>query len=360
MECVPVAIEMANTDMVSEITRYVEAELGWQVVVDSDHYPAALVITDHQRTGRPYIHIGGPELDIASALRAGAKDALVWPRDAPRLRSLDLGTQVIRSGRRLVISQASPQTGASTIALGLAAVYAWAGQKVALAAGPTILQFAGMHHPGRVLACPNLWLVSPQAGPPDGVDMVIVEAPVSTKTQILVGRPDRMLVSTARAYPTIRRVVTIGEGELMVREARTLIGQARHNHLEWSFRIARAGLRGALPQSFPGRFLKALARLVGQPVPGVYAAGQAKRPPALLPPHHGRGRHARMHPPRPQLTPEDLHSGEPTLVSAKQAVGSGTSRASAQNVVDGPGFEGTDMALAKCGAPITAVGEEPK
>lgn len=273
MECLPVAIEISGQDLHTAVSRYVEGVLGWQVVVDSAHYPAALVLSDRPVPGRPYVIIGDATLDVASALRAGAKDALIWPTDADRLASLDIGRTPIRSGRRLVISQAAPHVGASTLAVALGAIYAWAGVKVALAAVPNMIRATGMPHPGRVLACPNLWLIDPDAGPPDGFGMVIVEAPLGDKTQILVGRPDRRVCQASRQHPQLRRVITIGDGELRPDEVRKIVGKRRYGHLDWSHRIARAGLRGALPQSFPGRFLMQLATLVGQPVPGLTKKG---------------------------------------------------------------------------------------
>lgn len=269
MDCLPVSIEISSPDLRAAVTRYVESNLGWQVVVDSAHYPAALVLADQPQSGRPYVHIGDESLNVTEALRAGAKDALVWPSDAERLANLQMKRSGIRTGRRLIISQAGARVGASTLALALGAIYAWAGTKVALAAGPALIRAAGMPHPGRVLACPNLWLIDPDAGPPDGFGMVIVEAPLGEKTQVLVGRPDRELVVGARTVAQLRRIITIGEGELRPEEIRSAVGASRYGHLDWSHRIARAGLRGALPQSFPGRFLKELADVVGQPVPGL-------------------------------------------------------------------------------------------
>lgn len=279
MDCLPVAIEIASPDLRTAVTRYVESDLGWQVVVDSAHYPAALVLADQPISGRPYIHIGDETLDVAAALRAGAKDALIWPGDAGRLARVNVKRSGIRTGRRLIISQAGPHVGASTLALALGAIYAWSGTKVALAAGPKLIRATGMPHPGRLLACPNLWLIDPDAGPPDGFGMVIVEAPLGEKSQVLVGRPDRQLVHQARTHSQLRRVISIGDGELRPEEIRAAVGANRHGHLDWSHRIARAGLRGALPQSFPGRFLKQLADLVGQPVPGLSGRAASVLPP---------------------------------------------------------------------------------
>lgn len=291
MDCLPVAIEIASPDLRTAVTRYVESNLGWQVVVDSAHYPAALILADQPQPGRPYVHIGDSTLDIAGALRAGAKDALIWPDEADRLASVAVKRSGIRTGRRLIISQAGPHVGASTLALALGAIYAWSGTKVALAAGPPVIRATGMPHPGRILACPNLWLIDPDAGPPDGFGMVIVEAPLGEKTQVLVGRPDRQLVRQARTHAQLRRIITVGDGELRPEEIRAAVGANRYGHLDWSHRIARAGLRGALPQSFPGRFLKQLAELVGQPVPGLTKRGQAALPPGAA----GKGyRQSRM------------------------------------------------------------------
>lgn len=307
MDCLPVAIEIASQDLRTAVTRYVESDLGWQVVVDSPHYPAALVLADQPVSGRPYVHIGDESLDVAEALRAGAKDALIWPADASRLATLDLKRTGIRTGRRLIISQAGAHVGASTLALALGAIYAWSGVKVALAADPKMVRAVGVPHPGRILTCPNLWLIDPDAGPPDGFGMVVVEAPLGEKTQILVGRPDRYLLHRSRTHPHLRRIITIGEGELRPDELRSAIGAQRYSHLDWSHRIARAGMRGALPQSFPGRFLKQLADLVGQPVPGL-----SRRSKTVLSPGSGS---QRPRPTRAQVSgatsqvPAEVHSG---------------------------------------------------
>lgn len=272
MECVPVAITLNSPDLCAEVTRYVEGVLGWQVIEDSPHFPAALILAHEPVPGRETIVIGQDDLDVAEALRQGATDALVWPQDAHRLAGLVVKPKGIRASRRLVISQAGSHVGASTLALGIGAIYAWSGIRVALAAQPNCLASAGMHHPGRVLACPNLWLLDPADGPPDGFSMVIVEAPLSEKTHVIVGRPDRELIRAWRMSPQARRVLSLGDGELLPDEVTQIVGKSRHRHIAWSQRIARAGLRGALPQGFPGRFLKDLATILGQPVPGASLA----------------------------------------------------------------------------------------
>lgn len=264
----PVAVELSTAELRNEVSRYVEHVLGWQVVVDSPHYRAALMITDHPVPDRRCVCIVKDDAAIANALREGAVEAIVWPRDAQRLASVSSPNPVIRSGRRLVISQSGHQVGASTLALAIGAIYAWAGTKVALAASPEVIKATGMEYPGRILACPNLWLLTPDAGPPDGFGLVVVEAPISPKTQILVGRPDRDLARGAARTPQARRIIAIGEGECRPAEVCHMVGAQRFGHFPWSFRIARAGLRGALPQSFPGRFLADLAQLLGQPLSG--------------------------------------------------------------------------------------------
>ncbi|WP_336250760.1 hypothetical protein [Stomatohabitans albus] len=299
MECMPVAINLNAPDLAQAVGRYVESMLGWQVVEDSDHLPAKLILCDSPTPGRRCVVIGDDRLNREQAMRDGALDALVWPRDASRLGNVTFKPKRIQAKRRLVISQSAPHVGASTLSLAIGSVYAWAGMRVALAATPETIVAAGMQYPGRLLACPNLWLIDPEAGPPNGFGIVIVEAPLSEHTQIIVGRCDRALVSAARTYPMARRVIGIGDGELLPREVGAFVGMGRFGHVGWSYRIARAGLRGALPQAFPGRFLKVLSRTLGQPVPGVWTPRRGNTRHQSTPSQSRHSSVARPHPQEP-------------------------------------------------------------
>lgn len=380
MDCIPVALDLDDLDLRIEVGRYVEQELGWQVVVDSPQFPAALFLSDRPLARRPYVlvlatpadrerygqgerdggsstglahdlplgsgaggeatlwlgHSPGSGLsgasgfpavagtssasgvpdgsgvsdasgwDRATALAHGAIDMIHWPEDKARLASIDSTRLNPPTRRSFVISPVQPQVGTSTLTIAIGAILGWSGKRVALAADPSILAATGMQRVGRVLACPNLWLVNPDAGAPRGFDIHLIQAPASTQTSLLVGRPNRATVRLGCSLPGVP-VITVGEGEFLTGELKGFLGRRRLIHLDWSQRIARAGLRGALPQAFPGRMLRDLADGLSLPVPG-HRKGANTRP------------KARRNRPTRQTDPQ-LVSAEVSLATLQQGGG---------------------------------------
>ncbi|QBI19390.1 hypothetical protein ER308_07395 [Egibacter rhizosphaerae] len=336
----PVAVCL-EPPLYDEVAGWVEQHLGWQVVTpEGPPSPALFLVAParvSERDGPAVVVIDGvaDAEAVRTALDAGALDALGWPEDRERLATLaertgrpsTHGERTAAGGggstphgrspdhvqpggpRLLVITGIGGGVGASTVALALAGLTAWAGHSVVVCGGDDLLALAGRDRwqgPGGravaaldagagqeietlAVAVPGVerlrllgdgrpvrrvagWpadLVVVDAGPEgDGVaedadtEELAGEAAVPGRgsgSRLRVARPDGRLV---RAPRTGDPLVLVGDGPLSRRAVRGERGRNAVVSVPWSARVGVAGVRGRVPGALPGSWLAALRRLL--------------------------------------------------------------------------------------------------
>lgn len=258
----------------------------------------------------PVVLVVGGGVDGVDAARAatvaGARAVVAWPGDRDRL--VDLVDE--RSGRRpdprpgLLVGGASGGVGTTTVALALAGLAAWRGAHVlALVHGdvPTRCGRAveGSAVDREALAGPATWgAARPVAGldrlrvlrtdgpvrsePVDAgsADLVVRDGGVGSDADVLVLRRDAAGLS-ALVATTAGTVVCSDAGVARPRALRKAAGGRRIVVVDWSVRVARAGLARRVPAGLPGTWLRSLARVLpddGWVVPRVGRARAAQPP----------------------------------------------------------------------------------
>lgn len=273
------------------LLRLVEGALGWQAVdPDDDVLPAACVLVDvttaAQPTGLPRVLVvdaaDGPR---ALALAARGVDAVVGPD--PRADELVAAVAGLAPARRVdapwrVVASSAGGVGATTVAAAIAGLRAWQGDTALLvASGPTHVPDAPVVE-GRDLASPAVWeAAAPATALPElrvvgwrpGAELPAVAHPRTVveigdtelglhAVDVLVVRPDEAGRAAVVDVPAAPCVVVVGGGPLPVRAVVASAG-GPVVHVPWSARVARATAVGRLPAGLPGRWLGALAPLVG-------------------------------------------------------------------------------------------------
>lgn len=258
----PVHLDIADPALAEAVGRWVEHHLGWQVVADTPHLPARLVLADRPREGA--VLLTTDQLDGVGQDGVGHDGPVVaWPHQADRLADLTPRAPRRPLAPTVVVGGAAGGVGTSTVALALAASSAWEGTATWLVAGAALRHAAGLGE-GAVVDCPaapglsvtaDPGLVAHRAG---AGDLVVVDGGVHPSAAVLVARPDAALAAALATGPAGRLVVTVGDGGLRPAEVAALTDGHTHVHLRWDLRIARAGARGRLPGEFPGRWLRPL------------------------------------------------------------------------------------------------------
>lgn len=328
----------------AQVAAWVERDLGWQVVDGDGPLAPVVALTDGDGPRAPVVALtagdgplpwiavtdGAPDGEqVRRHLTAGARDVVGWPHERARLQAavaqVVAGVDVGVARPRLTVAGAAGGAGASTVALAIGGLLAWAGATVLVAGSADVVALAcaramevgwrgraastpgggfargdgpasggrdapaaslagdGDVAPGDALAAtgvprdggaapvavPGVDGLSVVHGVTDAVaaawdgDLVVVDAgtALSDEVTLVVSRPDRTLL---RARAAVRPVVVVGDGALGSRDCRALLGSALLAQLPSSARVARAGLLGRVPTALPGAWLRTLRAGLGQ------------------------------------------------------------------------------------------------
>ncbi|WP_370326456.1 hypothetical protein [Euzebya sp.] len=265
-DALPVAVDLADADLAADVVAHVESVLGWQVVDPTPHLPARLALADRVDPALPTVVVAARGTEPPPA--PGALAVLTWPDQADRLAGL-VPPAVVRRPARLVTAGAgtAPRVGTSTVALAIGAHHAWAGRTAVVVTDAAGRRLAGVPGPGRhpVAGVEGLSIADDviHAAVGEAADVVVVDRGAGGRARVVVGRPDADLVRAAADLDRTTTVITTGTGGLHRGELARLLDGRHHIPLPDSFRVARAGLRGRVPVGLPGRYLAALAPLVG-------------------------------------------------------------------------------------------------
>jgi hypothetical protein len=293
----PVAVLLSGV-LGEEVRAFAETEVGWQLVDVGAGLRPEVALAEHPVELVPWVHIvdGVPSAELVrTALQAGAIDVIGWPADRERLRSLPLGRRraVGRTGARgFTVAGVAGGVGTSTVALGVAALLATAGQRTTVVGGDDLLVLAGAgpwQGPGApdvaaldpASAAEEVQLLSlPVPGLPglrllgggavadtDGWpgDVVVIDAGTArgADVQLLCARPDAHLPAAGENGDGRPSVLLVGDGPLPKGVAQRVLGSRLVGAVPWSARVGRAGAAGRVPSGLPGSWLDALRAALG-------------------------------------------------------------------------------------------------
>lgn len=295
----PVAVDLPGL-LGQEVTGYVEGEAGWQVVTGGGPLAPVLALAPEVRPGPPCVVVvaGSPSAEqVRDGLLHGALDVLGWPVDRERLLEAPLRarTNGRRAGGPRVMGLAGLAGGAgtSTVALALGGLLAWSGRPTVVVGDDDLLALCGIDG-WRGPGAPELSELEPAAAgaelgslvrPVPGIEGLTVlgggtaglrstsgwkvgavvadlrtVAPAGAAragADLVLVRPDSSL-RAAIALPADVGVLVTGSGPLDRAGVRRLLGVPPVGWLPEDARVARAGVRGRVPSSLPGTWLRLL------------------------------------------------------------------------------------------------------
>lgn len=295
------------------ITRFVQAR-GWQPTDGGPLHPDVR-LTDVEAAdrvasdeGTPVVLLVGPGVGGVEGARAatvsGAASVLDWPAERDRLAEVvaPFRTRERPGPPRLTVGGAGGGVGTTTVALTVAGLSAWRGARVLALTHGSVPAACGAAVEADALAGPGTWLAATpvpgvgrlrvlrvrgsvvdrriHAGP---ADLVVCDLGVTADADVLVLRRDRAGLS-ALEDTTAGTVVCTDVGVASAHRIVRLAGGRRLVVLDWSVRVARAGLRGRVPAGLPGTWVRRLAGVAppaGEVVPrlgGASPAGRAGEP----------------------------------------------------------------------------------
>ena len=288
----PVCVDLPGR-LGEEVTAFVEAEAGWQVVGGDG--PLVPVLTLAERAAGPasvVVRAGSvASADVREGLLAGALDVLAWPEDRLRLLSLPGRLRPAAVGPAvpvLRIAGCRGGVGTSTVALAVGATVAWSGARALVIGDASLLRLAGIDSwqgPGAAelsvlggqaaseverVARPvagasglSILLAGASVPVPSGwpYEMVVVDLGVSgvADAHLVVGAADKSLADA----PSGADVLVVEHGPLDRAGVRRQLGRSPAGWLPYSARVARAGLAGRVPSALPGSWVKALRSGIG-------------------------------------------------------------------------------------------------
>jgi hypothetical protein len=289
-----------------EVTAWAEVEAGWQVIGGEGPPAPALTLASGVVADRACVvvvqGVPAPE-QVREALLAGALDVVAWPTERERLRAVPLrvAAPVPAAGGPVVLPVAglAGGAGASTVALAVGGVLAWAGRRTIVVGDEDLLALCGLggwegpgagdlaaldpaatalEVPGLVRPVPGLDRLSVLGGDARRVatcagwpaDTVVLDlrtpapgAPLAPG--LLVARADASL-RRPRRVPPGWRVLVLGIGPFDRATVHRLLGAHPTAWLPASDRVARAGASGRTPSALPGSWLATLrTTLLGPP-----------------------------------------------------------------------------------------------
>lgn len=284
----PVAVDLPP-DLSRDVSAFVEAEAGWQVVDSGGPLVPALHLTATPSQDRRCVVIATaatPLPELRSALLGGAIDVITWPDERHRLLEaparLPDETSSAHGPAVLRIAGARGGVGCSTVALAAAACVAWSGRRALIVCDSDALSLIGMSHwPGAGTA--ELAALGPQAAaevagvtkPVPGVeglsvlgggrdlagvggwpyDLVVVDAGTAAEgADVTVARADGAVAAAGDS--TV--VLVVEHGPLDRAGVRRRLGRRPTGWLPYSARVARAALAGRVPSALPGSWVKSV------------------------------------------------------------------------------------------------------
>lgn len=298
LDGLPVAVSLASA-LTDRVERYLEAELGWQVVGSDDAtLPPRIVIVDvtAQLPGDLTTVLLATRTDrletVAAAVgRLRPDEVVVWPDDRGHLAAAVAGL-VTRPSRPaatttlLCVGGAAGGVGTTSVALALAALSAWDGAAVLVVTRPPT-PLPGRPHSVAVLSSDRvLDAARPVAGvpglrhltvahAPDGdrdgrvdvaarsttIGAVVVDVGVEHDVDVLVVRRDR--AGLAAIEVTVAPVIVVqDDGPIPLAVLQRGAGGRRAIVVPRSIRVARADAAGRGPAAYPGAWLRRLRPVV--------------------------------------------------------------------------------------------------
>ena len=279
---------LVDAHLDSQLVPFLEGTLGWQVT-HGDELPAALALVGVDavavRDVPSVLLVRDTDPPDRAARAAGSATAVVrWPDERDCLdrlaaRLLARAEHAPRVAPTVRLGGAAGGVGTTTVALGLGGLLAWHGRAALVVASgdvplpdvPIVAPTALAAHrtwdaAAQVAGVPGLRVVATTPGPralvavPDDV-VVLRDDGVATEVDVLVAARDRAGMQAVDATAA-GAVVVVGRG-VVPRHAwdRATAGRARQVHVDWSVRVARAGVACRVPSSIPGRWLASLAPL---------------------------------------------------------------------------------------------------
>lgn len=286
-----------------EVQTWVEGELGWQVVPESGPPRPALTLCGADDVREGCVVVADGPVDAAllrRALAAGARDAVGWPDD--RLQLVEIAgrsesTPVQTGPPTLCVAGAGGGVGTSTVALALAGLAGWSGRDVVVLGGDDLMTLCGIG-PWQGAGLAELAALAPIDGAAElgalarpvagverlralgggrardadvsgwSVDLVVVDQGALARYEATSVQPRPDLVVTAPDARALAAAVVdapllvVGSGPLDRAGIRRAAGRTPAGWLDWSARVARAGVVGRVPGSLPGSWLESLRQAV--------------------------------------------------------------------------------------------------
>lgn len=283
----PVRLE-ADARMAGQLVPFLEGTLGWQVT-RGDELPAALALVTVGAVapaGTAAILLVRDEDPPDRAARAAADvDAVLrWPAERDRLddeamRLLAVAERARPTTPTVRLGGAAGGVGTTTVALALGGLLAWHGRRTLVVATgdvpvpdvPVVDPSALAAHrtwdaAAAVAGVTGLRVLATVPGPrapvavPDGT-VVVRDDGVAVDVDVVVCLRDRAGLSALDATTAAVAVVVDRGAVSRAAWGRVTHAGTRQVRLEWSARVARAGVVQRVPASLPGRWLAPLAPL---------------------------------------------------------------------------------------------------
>ena len=288
----PVCVDLTGR-LAEEVTAFVEAEAGWQVVGgEGPLLPVLTLAAEAAGPGSVVVRPGAVTSgEVREALLAGALDVVSWPEDRLRLLSLPGRLRPASAGPAaplLRVGGCRGGVGASTVALAIGATVAWSGGRALVVGDAGLVRLGGIgswQGPGAaelsVLGAAAAHEVERVARPLPGIrglcvllgsaqlpvpagwpyDLVVADVGVAgaAEAHLVVAAADGSLAHA----PPGADVLVVEHGPLDRAGVRRALGRSPAGWLPYSARVARAGLAGRVPSALPGSWVKALRAGVG-------------------------------------------------------------------------------------------------
>ncbi len=290
-EALPVRLCLAGSEA-GAVNRWV-ASLGWQSVGADPAVPVTPVLTVADvpavladgtlRDGEDVVLLVNDDAPVLAARAAShplVREVIGWPDGRDSLP----GTAerlLARRGRVAVddlrVAGGAGGVGTTTVALALAGLAAWKGHPTLVlgsTGGPSsggpigelegATAWRGADEVPGVRGLRSLAVEDPTVPVGEGpASLVVRDLGVATETDVLVIRRDRAGLGAATCT-SAGVIVAVDAGPAATTAVQRAAAGRRLVTVDWSARVARAGLRDRVPAGLPGSWLRALEPVVGR------------------------------------------------------------------------------------------------